>query len=262
AEINFFPTVEVEGNLSRLTPGAYMSMYHESDPKYAVLGITKNRCFVINPVPSGGTDASNITCGGAGYPPAWTGGVSSGFNPNEIAGQPGKTNEFTKIIPDQLTPGSHVEYYVRRSILGAPLTDFTMAPDINTIVPQVAERNYDGHRWQEFSVLPDRWKDPLFGGSGMACMLVLDLGDRRGDELSWKAIADSSDKDDAVLIARRGASDGWTACGGDPLAPCDFSCDVIDRNVAGTAFLVNPHLGQAGKWYDLYQTKAGESDRP
>src|SRR5207245_2490859 len=102
------------------------------------------------------------------------------------------TKQFTKIIPDGLlTPGSHVEYFFRKSLLSDPAT-FVMVPDTNFISPQSGEGpSTDGHRWQEFSVLPDAWKFSQYGGLGQACMLYIDYNDRRGNERAFIGVADS-----------------------------------------------------------------------
>src|SRR5262249_22165480 len=80
-----------------LTPGVYASTYHESDPKFSTLGISKNRCYMI--VPTGQTNDANIVCIGA--MPAGSYPASSGWDGTQT------TKEYTKIIPDGLlTPGS------------------------------------------------------------------------------------------------------------------------------------------------------------
>ena len=154
-----------------------------------------------------------MVCGVNGtYPPTiyYPGQPASGFNPTEISGQLGKTYEFTKIIPDgQLTPGAHVEYFYRKSAASNPLTGVETVPDTARVVPQWGEGpNYDGHRWQQFGVLPDRWKDASFGGLGMATMLVIDARDGRGEERAWLSIADAIG---LTVPSRRGAHNGWNA---------------------------------------------------
>src|SRR5262249_1813830 len=192
AETNLFP-VSALGNISGLDPCIWAGMYHESDPKYATLGIVKNRCFLVNP--AGPVNSTNIVCNGT-VPAAY--GAAQGYDGNPT------TKEYTKIIPDGLlTPGSHVEYFIRRSAIGAPAI-FTMSPDTNRVTPQPGEiaddevdclpptgtGSTDGHRGQQFGVLPDRWKSVAFGGQGMACMLYVDLDDGYGDEAAWVTAAD------------------------------------------------------------------------
>src|SRR5262249_30697817 len=109
------------------------------------------------------------------------------------------TREGTKILPDGLlVPGAHVDY-VFRVCATTDLNTFVLAPDTSIVSPQSREGSTDGHRWQEFSILPDRWKafgavgvaHPYDDASNMACMLYVDLNDRRGNERVWVSIADS-----------------------------------------------------------------------
>ena len=263
-EQNFFPCDGIQTNISTnpsggRVVGTYCSAYHESDPKYAILGIPKNRCFLDkNKLPIK-VDQSGINCGinpSAGfntYPPSWTGQAGSGFNPNEIAGQSGKTYEFTKIIPDgQFTPGTEIQYFFRRSTIGDPISQFAMEPDTNFVIPNDFGPflSFDGHRWYEASVLPDRWKNQAFGGDGMACMLVVDRGDRRGDEFVWVSIADSIGLTSA---AKRGAHNGWRARPDQDLTVNVGADNSICRRDNG---------GQAGTTWDLFETVAGESNIP
>ena len=238
------------------TTGSYMTTYHESDPKFVNLGINKGRCYIQNPAQK--INTANINCGSLGgggthYPPDYITGLTPpppgvgvpGYNPNEIAGQPGKTYEFTKIIPDgQLTPGAIVQYFFRKSFIGDPLTTFEMSPDTNFTFND----NADPHRWLEVSVLPDRWKDPAYGGLGMACMLVLDLADGRGDEIAWVSMADSIGLTDG---SKRGAHNGWKARPDQDITVNIGGDDTIARRDNG---------GQAGSMWDLFETIAGESN--
>ena len=238
------------------TIGSYMTTYHESDPRYTTLGIAKGRCYIQNPAQK--INGQNINCGSLGgggthYPPDYITGLTPpppgvgapGYNPNEIAGQPGMTYEFTKIIPDgQLTPGAIVSYFFRKSIIGDPVTKFEMSPDTNFTFND----NADPHRWLEMSVLPDRWKDPGYGGLGMACMLVLDLVDGRGDEIAWVSMADSIGLTDA---SKRGAHNGWRARPDQDITVNIGGDDTIARRDNG---------GQAGSMWDLFETIAGESN--
>src|SRR5262249_43658790 len=156
-----------------LTPGRYQTTIHESDPKFASLGINKFRCFVIDTtkVATSSATLNNVNC--TGVVPAWLTTV-----PQAHTGWDGSatTKEFSKIIPDGLlTPGSHVQYFYRKSHAANPNLAYAMCPDTNFITPQPNEgANTDQHRWQQFAVLPDRWKSPAFGGLGSACMLYVD----------------------------------------------------------------------------------------
>ena len=251
AELNLFPAAAADPDPSRLTPGAWATMLHESDPHYLKLGIPKPRCALIQTGPNAPVDATNITCGDGSYPPAWTNAGSSGFSHNEVPGQPGWTREFTKIIPDGLlTPGAHVQYFFRKSSIASP-GNWQMAPDTFTIVPQPVNADLDGHRWQQFSVLPDRWKDVAYGGQGMACMLFVDFGDRRGEELAWVSIMDSIG---GTAPARRGAHNGWKARGDQALG-----AGVNPFNGGDPTMAVAEHLGQPGSVWDLYSVHGAES---
>jgi hypothetical protein len=239
-EVNLFPTAN-NGSVVNLIPGIWAAMYHESDPKFSILGITKFRCFMT--VPIGNANSTNILCDGTN-----TGayGAPAGYD-----GAP-TTKEFTKIIPDGLlTPGSHVQYFFRKSNLGDPATVFEMGPDTNFVF-QNSEASTDGHRWQQFSVLPDRWKD---GGwidayehaSAPACMLYIDWCDRRGDERIWVSIADSIG---ATEDKRYGAHNGWHARGDQDITVAIATDPTIARY---------DHGGQPGSMWDMYGVKASES---
>jgi hypothetical protein len=240
------------GSTAALAPGQYMTAYHESDPKYTILGIAKGRCYIQNPAQK--IDENNINCGtlgggGTHYPPDYITGnpAVTGYNANEIAGQPGMTYEFTKILPDgQFTPGTHIQYFYRKSLVGGPIATFDMVPDTNFTFND----NADPHRWLSVNVLPDRWKDPAFsaGGTAMACMLVVDLCDGRGDELMWVSMADSIGLTDAN---KRGAHNGWRARPDQNILVNIGGDDTIARRDNG---------GQAGTMWDLYETVAGESN--
>jgi len=143
----------------------WMTAYHEADiyvngvsgalTHRGALTIARNVCFVADTATS--VSVKEVICGdpaGLGpytYPPAWTSAPGSGYNGVST------TREGNKIIPDGLlTPGSHVEYFFRRQD-GTDPNVFLM-PDTNAVTPQNLESSTDGHRWQEFSVLPDSWK--------------------------------------------------------------------------------------------------------
>jgi hypothetical protein len=121
---------------------------------------------------------------------------------------------------------------------------FDMVPDTNTVFTQPLESSFDAHRWQQFGVLPDRWKDAAFGGQNMACMLYVDLNDRRGDERVWVSVADSTG---ATAVAKYGAHNGWHAPAGPP------------GTVNNPAYFVAAHGGQPGTTWDMYGVKASES---
>ncbi|HEY3216373.1 MAG TPA: FlgD immunoglobulin-like domain containing protein [Candidatus Eisenbacteria bacterium] len=278
-ELNEFPRTSFDGNLPLLTPGQYASMYNELDPKFISLGIRKNRCVLQDKV-VGNTETTNdtrfIRCtqtpppGFQATDPNWPGAeyslAASGMAASEFAasgpgsnvvrsypaGSRGETFEYTEIIPHGLlTPGAHVEYFFRKSIVGDAIA-YDLGPDTNFVFPQVVTGNSDYKRWDEFSVLPDRWKDSAFpyGGTGMACMLVVDQGERRGEHAAWCAMADSTGLTSA---SRRGAHSGWSAAYG----------VTVEGNVGtNNNVCVRPHLGQAGSLWDLYQVVAGESNVP
>jgi hypothetical protein len=253
AENNLFPALGNNANLPGITTGVWASTYHESDPKYGTLGIVKNRCFLINQAAGAPNNATNITCGTGTYPPVWA-DATAGFNPAEDPAGPGRTKEYTKIIPDgQLTPGAHVEYFFRKSVIGDPIATFEMAPD-TMVVFQASYGSTDGHRWQEFDILPDRWKDAAFGagGQGMACLLFVDANDRRGDELFYISLLDSLG---AIANNKKGAGQGWRAPGNYDWTPNNGNPFIgNDPSVA-----VYPNLGQAGTLFDKFDVKAMES---
>jgi hypothetical protein len=264
-ETNVFPCLNLGPNIARLDPANWQTTYHESDPKFAILGIPKNRCFVVDPSLGRGTACAsktstsvtqcNLICGthpsSPTFPPLWTQDLTSGLAPSENGLPNGRTNEYTKIIPDGLlTPGAHVQYFYRREPGQSALID--LYPDTNHVFNGFA----DAARWYHFSILPDRWKDPAFayGGVGMACMLVDDVADRRLDELFWVSVADSIGLTSAN---KRGAHNGWRARG-DQSAILSADDGSIGQNDAlGIARRDNG--GQPGSYWDLWNTTAGES---
>jgi hypothetical protein len=246
-ENNLFPTANNISNVG-LVPGFYASMYHESDPKFGTLGALKNKCVML--APGGFTNSINIRCDGVlsnwnAYSPA-LGVFTSGWDSNV------QTREYSKIIPDGLlTPGSHVEYFFRKSAVTNSAV-FEMCPDTNLIVPQSAEGSNDGHRWQQFGVLPDRWKDGAWSiadrnAPAPACMLYVDWEDRRGDERLWVGIADSIG---ATASTRFGAHNGWHARGDQ---------DITVAIATDPTIAVYTHGGQPGTIWDMFGVKASES---
>jgi hypothetical protein len=270
-------------------------MYHESDPHFLTLGIRKWRCVTSVATP---VNSTTIVCGGQdgtvstppSGPPSY-GSYSPPYNATAgfpIAGAefpggswgaaslPGETKEYTKIIPDGLlTPGAHVEYFFRKSDDPAGLTSVELGPDTNFVI-QGSEASTDGHRWQEFSVLPDRWKDGAWAAayqnaSAPACMLYIDWEDRRGDERFWVGIADTigatvgayapcpgcvgADAAYGRPTGRWGAHNGWHASGSQAAA------DVLLGGAVGQdpTIAVYRHGGQPGSMWDMYGVKASES---
>jgi len=245
---NIFPTRLVGTGLFGATPPGFgwMSMYHESDPKFATLGFNKFKCFVNDTLftATSSPTLNNVNC--TGVLPAWLTTV-----PQSRTGWDGSatTKEFTKIIPDGLlTPGSHVQYFYRKSPAGNPLLVFAMCPDTNGITPQSREGSTDQHRWQEFSVLPDRWKNGAFSGQGAACMLYIDLNDRRGNEGRFVATMDSIG---ATQTAKYGAHNGWHAPG---------TTNIVNLDVrTNMSVAVSNQNSQPGTTWDMYGVKASES---
>src|SRR5262245_823895 len=126
-QLNIFP---VGGSVpigTGLTPGNYMTTLHESDPKFATLGVDKFWCFVVDTTKAASSSPTlnNVLCNGT--VPAWLSTVPAtrtGWNGSST------TKEFTKILPDGLlTPGSHVQYFYRKSHNIDPLLNFAMVPD-------------------------------------------------------------------------------------------------------------------------------------
>ncbi|MFM7231271.1 MAG: FlgD immunoglobulin-like domain containing protein [bacterium] len=242
AQLRIFPVGGAQPTGTGLTAGSWMSMLHEADPKYATLGVAKNQCFVVDTTKAG--SGTNVTCNGT--VPAWLTTV-----PQTRTGWDGlaTTLECSKIIPDGLlTPGSHVQYFFRKSHAIDPLVRFSMVPDTNFITPQNGEGNSDQHRWQQFSVLPDRWKASAFGGAGAACMLYIDLNDRRGNEGRFVSTMDSLG---ATAAAKRGSHNGWTAPGTTLISNLDVRTDLT--------VAVSNKNAQPGSTWDMYGVKASES---
>ena len=244
AEANIFPVGGITG--TGLTAGNYMTTMHESDPKFATLGVSKFKCFVIDTTKAASSTAAlnNVNC--TGVIPAWLTTV-----PRARTGWDGNatTKEFTKIIPDGLfTPGSHVAYFYRKSHAIDPFVRFAMCPDTNFITPQNSEGSTDQHRWQQFSVLPDRWKNNAFGGAGSACMLYIDLNDRRGNEGRFVSVMDSIGNTAAV---KWGAHNGWQAAGTTNIVGLDVRTNM--------SVAVSNKNSQPGTTWDMYGVKASES---
>jgi hypothetical protein len=225
AEGNIYPVVS-RGVGNPVSPG-WMGTLHESDPKFAALGIDHNVCFLLDP--AGAVDESNIDC--SGVAPGIYGAVSA------------TTKEGTKILPDGwFTPGTHIEYFFRRSTIASPGTFATLFDTTNVFPQDPADLNdFDADRWQSMDVLPDMWKSTRFGGAGYACVLMIDGNDRRGAERAFVFTADS-----LGYGKNNGAKKGWKALAAntDPNDPAGF---------------VAANNGQAGLSFDLYEIRASES---
>jgi hypothetical protein len=250
-QLNMFPVGFPAFASTGLTPGSYMTMIHESDPKFATLGVNKFKCFVLDTTKTATSSPTlnNVACDGT--VPAWLTAVPpsrTGWDGSNV------TKEFSKIIPDGLlTPGSHVQYFHRKSHSIDPFLNKAMMPDTNRITPQSREGSGGGstdqHRWQQFSVLPDRWKNAAFGGAGMACMLYVDYNDRRGDEGRFVATMDSIG---GTAAAKWGAHNGWHAAG-----TFDITTYHAETNPGGAT--VSNKNSQPGTIWDMYGVKASES---
>ncbi|MBI1798467.1 MAG: hypothetical protein HYR73_02140, partial [Candidatus Eisenbacteria bacterium] len=245
ARLEYFPVLGI--GLDPTGGGAastWMSTYHESEfdgggghASHVNLGVPRNRCFVVDTSLFTLVDP-NVNC--SGTPPAWVTTLPAtriGWDVTTV------TTHSTKILPDGLfTPGTHVEYFFRREELTGPeVGRIGLVPDTTVVVPQLGEGSLDGHRWQEFSVLPDRWKEPAYGGDSKPCMLYIDWNDRRGDEMPVLGVMDSIG---AIAAHARGINNGWWATGTtSPNSPANF----VNKN------------GSAGTTFDKYDVKASES---
>src|SRR5207249_1960078 len=250
AELNIFPVGLPVPTSTGLALGHYMTTIHESDPKFSTLGVDKFRCFVVDTskAATSGPIENNVVCDGT--VPAWLTTV-----PPSRTGWDGSasTKEFTSIIPDGLlTPGSHVQYFYRKSLASDPLGAYAMTPDTNFITPQPNENDvggsFDMHRWQQFSVLPDRWKSPPYGGDGGPCWLYVDWCDRRGVEGRFVSVLDSIGETAPVKF---GAHNGWHAPGTTSIVNLDV------RTNPSVAVGLNAQSG-SDRW-DMYGVKGGES---
>ncbi len=159
------------------------------------------------------------------------------------------------ILPDNLfCPGTHVEYYFRVEFVGGAIVN---VPDPNCVIQRRGEGSIDGHRWAQFGVLPDLWKEPAFGGLGLACALVVDLDDGQGNERVWVSSADSMS---ATAPARYGAHNGWHAVGTltGSTNPVNVDDPGNNRTPGGAVGFTEPHGGQPGTTWDLYNVKGAQ----
>ncbi|HTM57063.1 MAG TPA: FlgD immunoglobulin-like domain containing protein [Candidatus Udaeobacter sp.] len=164
------------------------------------------------------------------------------------------TNQFSspsvKIIPDSLlTPGSHVEYFFRVQTTSG----IVLLPDSNLVLQASGERSIDGHRWEEFSVLPDlRKTNGDSHGSSSARTLVVNLCDGHGLIRLWTGVADSTG---ATSSSQYGSNDGWHALGGG--ADIDVATNNRLQDDTTPGFIAG-HLGQAGTTWDLYTVRGAD----
>jgi hypothetical protein len=239
AELNLWPVVS--RSIGGPASPEWMGTIHELDPKFATLGIAHHLCFLIDP--NGPQSVGNITCSGAAPAPYATG--AAGGPPATM------TLEGTKIIPDgYLSPGAHVEYFIRKSTLDAPFTTLLLF-DTTLVTPQAPTTNFDldEERWSSFNVLPDLWKSTRFGGGGLACLLLVDAADRRGADPAYRGAADT-----LGYGKNNGAAQGWHVV--DP-GPTNAAMTTGDgpNNPAG---FVAANLGQYGLNYDHYDVRGAE----
>jgi hypothetical protein len=200
---------------------------HEQDPNFNTLGISHNLCFLTDP--NGTPDMTNLTCDGS--VPAPYGAVS------------GQTKENTKILPDgYFTPGTHIEYFVRRTLL-ENAANITMLFDTTNVAVQDAGSNpdFDQERWSNVDVLPDMWKSTRYGGAGLACLLMVDGNDRRGADPQYRGAADS-----LGYGKNNGATAGWKRVS--PMTSTEDPAGFVAAN-----------LGQYGLNFDHYDIRASES---
>ena len=140
---------------------------------------------------------------------------------------------------------------MRRSDAPAGLTDASVVPDTSVASSQAAlGPHFDGQRFLEIGVFPDMWKDSRFGGDGLACMLVVDAGDRRGQEDTVIGALDTLGYGKANGAGRGWYEDEWSTSNPDPDDPSNW---------------VFPNLGQKGlafDWFDVQASESSEGDRP
>jgi hypothetical protein len=120
-----------------------------------------------------------------------------------------------------------------------------MCPDTTRAFPQLGEDSWDAHRWQQFSVLPDRYKAPEYGGAGSACMLTLDISDGSGDERAWVAVMDSIG---GTATSHWGVHNGWHARGDER---------YTEQTVTQMPQLPRLQNRQPGSVWDLYSVRGG-----
>ena len=237
-QANYYPIQQRAIGLP--TVDTWQSTYHELDPNYTILGITRDLCFLVDPALANdhtNTCCSAAQCGAAPFNTTWP---PAGYDPTATT----STIEGTKILPDGiLTPGTHVQYFVRRSKQSNATVLESMSPDTTTVTLQNGIMgSTDCQRYDHFDVFPDMWKDTRFSGSGLACILYVDAADRRGYEDEVIGALDS-----LGYGVDNGASRGWKRT----------VANWTDRN--DPVGFVAENLGQSGVAYDKYDQRASES---
>jgi hypothetical protein len=237
----------VSRNLGVPVEGAWQGALHEEDPNYQALGIARRICFLVDP--SGYTLSTNVCCSA---PACAAAPFLETWPPSAYPGADTVTIEGTKIFPDgYFSPGTHIEYFMRRSDADDPFAHVSLTPDTLRADQQPAlGPHYDGQRFLEIGVLPDLWKDYSYGGEGLACVLVVDAADRRGQEHTLIGALDS-----LGYGKNNGAGRGWwendpSTTNPDPNDPDNW---------------VFPNLGQKGlafDWYDITAAESGWGNRP
>ncbi|MHC4067517.1 MAG: FlgD immunoglobulin-like domain containing protein, partial [Planctomycetota bacterium] len=218
----------------------WQATYHESDPRYGTLGITKNICFLVDP--GGNVDSNNVCCSPArcSAAPFFTSWPPLGYP----SGTPTETIEGTKILPDGwFSPGTHIEFFARRSdAASGGLTGVVLDPDTTRVTA--------GQRFQTVGVLPDLWKDREFGGAGLACMLVVDA---TSSSLEQEGTAVVGLLDTLGYGKNNGAGLGWWEN--------DWSAG--NPNPDDPDNRVSQNLGQRGLAFDWYDARGtSEGGRP
>jgi hypothetical protein len=240
-QLNLSPLVHREIGIAipDRTYGNWQTTLHEEDRNYNILGITRNICFAVDP--EGNVWRENVCCSAtdcaaAPYFDTWP---PSAYPPDT----PTETIEGTKILPDgYFSPGSHIEYFFRRSDAPQGTANVRFAPDTTRVTRQTTlyYSGDDCQRFLEMAVLPDLWKDLRFGGSGLACMLVIDAEDGGGQENVVIGALDT-----LGYGKNNGAGRGWKE-----ISPANPNPD-------SPAGFVAPNLGQKGLTFDWFDTGPG-----
>jgi len=189
------------------------------------------------------------------------GGATPDLDPDNSRRATLASNEGAKVLPNNLfTPGTHIEYFFRRSSVGNT-NEYTMMPDTTLIYPQplFGSGNFDGIRFATWDALPDRWKDPSFPGNAgtpTACILVANYGARRGDLVLWDNFARSTG---LTRPAKWGAGHGYYSSRTGNLPGSISDPAAQPANDGG---VVSANLGHEGSAYDVYDVVAGESNVP